>query len=201
MNKTKFTDSELEEAMIRIEDAIISYSKVEIKKSFVYVEIDGHPFRVRVYECGSEKNETIVLTLAYEFPQLHFMHLWTRLAERYRVVVFEHGSSGLNTKLDDSYGLDSSDAAEQWLIEWTVKVFSKLELPDKFHLMGQCWSANIVMYYASQHPERVLSYFNVSPLGSTSLERVSEPNYYSFPAYMLPKGVTPRQLMQKRISM
>ena len=65
MNRKGLTESEIENAMMETEDAIIAHSKIPIKKSFIYIEMEGKPFRVRVYECGSEKNETIVLTLAY----------------------------------------------------------------------------------------------------------------------------------------
>merc|ERR1712226_983911 len=76
---------------------------------------------------------TIVLSCGLMFPQLHWMYLWERLAERYRVVVFEHGSHGLNTKLNDCPGLQSSDAAEEWVIAYWTGVISKLDLPKKFH--------------------------------------------------------------------
>ena len=157
--KTEFTDSELEEAMLRSEDAIIAYSKVPIEKSFVYCNIEGHPFRIRVYECGSKQKETIVATFGYLHNQLHYMNLWTRLAERYRVVVFEHGSNGLNTKLKDCSGLQSVDAAEEWVIDWFTALISKLDLPEKFHMLGQCQSCHQVALYASKFPERILSLF------------------------------------------
>ena len=105
MNKTTLSDSEIEDTMLKTEDAIIAHSKISIVKSFIYFEMEGKPFRVRVYECGDKANQTLVCTFSYLYPQLHLMHLWTRLAEKYRIVVFEHGSLGLNTKLDDCYGL------------------------------------------------------------------------------------------------
>ena len=80
-------------------------------------------------------------------------------------------------------------------------MFSELNLPDMFHLMGQCWASNIVLYFASKFPERVLSFFNVAPLGATSVKRVSNIGDYSFPADMLPKGLSPRKLMERRILM
>ena len=38
-------------------------------------------------------------------------------------------------------------------------------------------------------------------MGATSVERISDMGEYSFPAYMLPKGLSPRKLIEKRILM
>ena len=103
------------------------------------------------------------------------MHLWTKLAERYRVVVFEHGSNGLNTKLNDCSGLQSSEAAERWVIDFFTEVISKLDLPQKFHLLGQCHSGHQVALYASKFPERILSLFQVTPMGTAPFEQNQKP--------------------------
>ena len=68
MTSKGLTDSEIENAMLETEDAIIAHSKIPIEKSFIYIEMDGKPFRVRVYECGDKANETLVYTFAYTYP-------------------------------------------------------------------------------------------------------------------------------------
>ena len=196
MNEKEFTDSELENAMIATEDAIIAHSKIPIQKSFVFINIDNKPFRVRVYECGNRDNQTLVCTLGYIFPQLHFMHFWTRLAEKFRVVVFEHGSCGLNTNLDDSYGLKSSEAAEEWVIDFNTQVFARLDIPTKFHLLGQCHSGHLISLYASKFPERVLSLFLVTPTGTAPFEQNQNTYLFDYRSYDIPKGHTQVSYME-----
>ena len=40
------------------------------------------------------------------------------LAKLYRIVMFDNCSWGLNTRLEKSSGLESPDAAEEWLRDW-----------------------------------------------------------------------------------
>ena len=64
----------------------------------------------------------------------------------------------------------SSAAAEDWCTEFLVRVFDKLDLPEKYHLIGLCYSGHPMALYASRHPERVLSYFGITPCGFASVE-------------------------------
>ena len=130
------TDSEWETAILRVEDKVISYSNIPISKSFTHIEMEGKPFRVRTYECGTKSNPTLVCMFAYMGPTAIFLHFWTLLAERYRVICVEKASIGLNTRLDTCWGSSSKEAAEEWTSEWIQKVFAKLDIPQKFHVIG-----------------------------------------------------------------
>ena len=52
------------------------------------------------------------------------------------MITFDIGSFGMNTRLKDSSGYASHEAAEEWMLDFTNKVFSKLDLPEKFLLAG-----------------------------------------------------------------
>ena len=69
-----------------------------------------------------------------------WIYMLKHLAEKYRLVLFDHGSWGLNTRLDASSGLESPEAAENWQREWIVKLMDALTgdntVPDKFYMAG-----------------------------------------------------------------
>ena len=68
------------------------------------------------------------------------------LAKLYRLVMFDNCSWGLNSRLEKSSGLESPEAAEEWLRDWIKQLFDKLTneniVPDKFFIAGHsmgCW--------------------------------------------------------------
>jgi cardiolipin-specific phospholipase len=73
--------------------------------------------------------------------------------------------------------LESSEAAEQWCIDWIVKTVDALDLPDKFLLAGHSYGGWIASVYASHRPERVEQLFLISPAG---LEAYNEKTYDPF---------------------
>ena len=93
------------------------------------------------------------------------------LAERYRLVLFDHGSWGLNSKLSECSGLASPEAAESWMREWIVKVIDALPLPETFLLAGHSIGGWLASQYASQHPNRVESLFLMSPAGTEAFDQ------------------------------
>ena len=44
---------------------MLSLCKTEVKKYFVDIEMEGKPFKVRTYECGSKNNPTLVFVSGY----------------------------------------------------------------------------------------------------------------------------------------
>ena len=75
-------------------------SGVNVRSSFIYFQMDGRPFRVRVFEIGDKSRETLVFMHGYLQSSLNFAipALFKPLADKYRVVFFDHGSTGLNTR-------------------------------------------------------------------------------------------------------
>ena len=53
--------------------------------------------------------------------------------------MFDNCCKGLNTRLDACSGLESPEAAEQWMIDFIVKTIDALDLPPKFLLAGHSY--------------------------------------------------------------
>ena len=76
--------------------------------------------------------------------------------------MFDTMSWGLNTRPKECSGIVSSDAAEQWQIEWTEKVMETLELPEKFFASGHSHGGWLMSLYASRNPDRIEALFLIS---------------------------------------
>ena len=115
MQKGYLTDDEWENAMSKAEDRVLQFSGIPIKKDFIWIEMDGKPFRVRTFDFGDRNKKTLVLVNGYNANALRHSNIFADLSERYRVVTFDHGSYGMNTKLRDCSGYASYEAAEEWM--------------------------------------------------------------------------------------
>ena len=95
--------------MDRCESRLIELSQCDVQLSFVNIEMDGKPFRVRKYAIGaeSEGKPTLVMVHGYAATGTYFFHLWKALSEHYRIVSFDNFGWGQNTRLQDSAGVDS----------------------------------------------------------------------------------------------
>ena len=76
--------------------------------------MEGKPFGVRTHIYGPENTnkKTLVLVHGYLGNSVGWLYVIKPLAETYRLVLFDHGSWGLNSKLSECYGLESPEAAE-----------------------------------------------------------------------------------------
>ena len=126
--------------------------------------MDGNPFRVRTFKFGDKTKKTLVMFGPINGSALLYVSIFSELAERYRVIAVEHGSHGMNTRLAECSGYASYEAAEEWLADWTQKVFVRLDLPEKFYLLGICFGCHLVCRYASTQPHRVEKLFLASPM-------------------------------------
>ena len=150
--------------MLETEDRLIELSDVSVNKDFVWIEMDGNQFRVRTFEFGDKAKKTMVIIGGYPFSVLRYVRIYKALSERYRVVLFEHGSFGMNTKLRECSGYASYEAAEDWMADFLQKVFSKLDLPEKICLAAICFGGSMAALYASQYPHRVEGLFCINPI-------------------------------------
>ena len=123
----------------------------DLTRTYTWIEMDGKPFGVRTHIYGSEKTnkKTLVLVHGYLSNSVGWLYMIKPLAEKYRLVLFDHGSWGLNSKLSECSGLASSEAAEDWMREWIVKVLDAMELPEKFCLAGHSIGGWLAAQYAS----------------------------------------------------
>ena len=86
--------------------------------------MEGKPFKVRTFYIGDDsKKKTLVLIHGYTGAAVLFYKMLYKLSQEYRIVMFDQGSWGLNTRLEKSKGLESAEAAEQWMEDWVDKVF------------------------------------------------------------------------------
>lgn len=97
-----------------------------------------------------------------------------RLAKEYRIVMFDNCCKGLNTKLEETKGIESPESAQEWMLEFITKTIDALSLPSKFLLAGHSYGGFLVSLYASKKPERVMSLFLLS---SANLEPFDESTY------------------------
>ena len=138
--------------------AFLSLCKLDLKKldrRYVMIEMEGKPFRVRVLVYGgdSSNKKTLCMTHGWLGNSTGWTWMLKPLAEHYRLVLFDCASWGLNTKLDKSVALESPEAAEVWLREWSVKLFDAMTdqgmVPDKFYLAGHSVGGWLAAQYAS----------------------------------------------------
>ena len=80
--------------------------------------MDNKPFGVRTHMHGAkdDRKKTLVMMHGYLGNSVGWLHMINPLAAKYRLVLFDHGSWGLNTRLAECSGLLSAEAAEQWMI-------------------------------------------------------------------------------------
>ena len=113
--------------------------------------MDGVPFDVRthVVEDSISDKPTLVLIHGYLGASINYTKMLKPLRVKYRLVLFDMAGFGLNSRLTQCSGTESPEAAERWLIEWLEKVFSKLDLPEKFNLAGHSAGGYLASLYAS----------------------------------------------------
>ena len=135
------------------------------------------PFRVRVFEIGDKTKKTLVITHGFSGCALSYYTMIHTLAKSYRLVLFDNCSWGLNTRVQTCEGLESPVKAEAWLIDWLVKVFDKLDLPEKFFLAGHSMGGYLMSLYASTAPQKVGGLFLLSPAGTEPYDPVTYDPY------------------------
>ena len=154
------------------------------ERKYVTIKVDGFDFNVRVIIFGDIGKPTLVLTHGYaSFAASHFMIL-KQLAEHYRVIMFDNSSWGANTRLDQCSGLESSEKADAYLLEWLKAFFDAIETdlptsPEKFYLYGHSNGGYQLGLYASQYPERIAKLFLNSPSGTRPFPNMQEYDPYT----------------------
>ena len=73
----------------------------KLERRYTMIEMEGKPFRVRtvIYGKKEEGKKTLVLTHSYLATSTYWSILLEPLSQHYRIVMFDHGSWGLNTRL------------------------------------------------------------------------------------------------------
>ena len=88
----------------------------KIDRRYMIIRMEGKPFRVRtiIYGAEEEGKKTLLMTHGFMGASAVWIYMLKHLAEKYRLVLFDHGSWGLNTRLDESAGMETPEAAENW---------------------------------------------------------------------------------------
>lgn len=159
-----------------------------------FIEVDGINFHL--LDEGNKIDEAVVLIHGH-FGSLHMYDSWVDiLKEHYRVVRFDITSHGLT-------GPDpTGDYTRERTTYLTEELFDKLDL-DKFHICGTSTGGSIALYYASKHPEKVLSLTLQCPGAmAPRMAKTKEDAGLPLPFYIL-TCITPRSLwsnMLKRMT-
>ena len=149
-----------EKNMERCEDEMLELSRIKsrITKSFTYIEMDQKPFRVRTFVVKPiiKESKTLVLLHGYVSSSVFFYKMLEPLARKYRIIMFENTSHGLNSRPTECSGMESPETAEAWHTEWIDKVINATPtLPEKFLMAGHSHGGFIASLYASKRPERI----------------------------------------------
>ena len=141
----------------------------KIEKFFVTIEMDGQPFRVRIYKGGDTNNKALVLLSGYVFA-LRNSHFFDNLAKKYNLFVIEQGSFGLNSRPKNCSGSESPDKSEEWMIDFLDKVIQMLDLPEKFLVLGYSMGCHNASLLSTRQSERIEAFMAVCPSGFESAE-------------------------------
>ena len=182
-----FSDENWLKYMEECEDRLIAFckSKDRIKKDFVYIEMDGKPFRVRTITISPENEtkdtETLLLVHGFWSAALIFYRMFDALSKNYKVICIDSLSHGINSRPETCSGIVSPEAAEAWQLDWFEKVVNALpDLGHRFLLSGHSHGGWLVSLYASQHPERVEQLFLICPGGMLHYDPATYNPYRQF---------------------
>lgn len=117
------------------------------------------------------------MTHGYATFALSHYTLFKRLAKHYRVVIFDNGSWGGNTRLEQTSALDSPERADAVMLEWLKGFFDAIDhlLPPKFLVYAPSNGGYQMGLYASAYPERIEKLFLCCPVGFAGLEADYDP--------------------------
>ena len=117
--------------------------------------MEGKPFNVRVLVIGKkeENKKTLCMTHGYMGNSTVWGYMINPLAEKYRLVLFDNITFGLNTRVEKSVASESPEAAEVWMRAWIVKLMDEMTkekiVPNKFFFASHSCGAWLSAQYAS----------------------------------------------------
>lgn len=113
-----------------------------------YVEADGARLFYRSFGSG----EPVIVLHGGPSPGHDYLLPWmTRLADRFRLIVYDHRGTGRSTR-----GTEEEALTRQLFVEDVERVRERLDL-GRVHLVGHSWGGLLAIEYALAHPERLRS--------------------------------------------
>ena len=87
-----------------------------MKRGYIHIEMDSKPFAVRTLEVDDSEapKKTLVLMHGFLSASVCFYRILKSLSEKYRLVLFDTMSWGLNTRPEQCSGMASVEASEAW---------------------------------------------------------------------------------------
>ena len=137
-------------------------------------EFEGKPFKARYFVFGDESKPVLLMTHGFAGYSLDHFMIFKKLAAEFRVIFFDNGSWGGNTRVQSTAGMESPEKAEEVILSWLRAFIDKLSevnlLPEKFNFYGHSNGGYQAGLYAAHHPERILKLFCNSPSGFEGLK-------------------------------
>jgi pimeloyl-ACP methyl ester carboxylesterase len=121
-----------------------------------YVDVDGHPVRVR--ECGPEAGVPVVLIHGIGRSLEDWQPTQDLLATDHRVISLDLPGFGLTRRMKGHWGLEGFARA-------VVSLLATLEEHRPVHVMGNSLGGAVAMTLAANHPDRVASLLLVNSAG------------------------------------
>jgi len=150
-----------------------------------FIDVDGIKFHV--LDEGNKDGEVVVLIHGH-FGSLHMYDGWVDILKKdYRVVRFDITSHGLT-------GPDPTGDYTRERTNYLAKeLFDILNL-ENFHICGTSTGGSVALYYASKHPEKVLSLTvqcpgSMAPRMAKTKEEAGLPLPFSILAWITPRSL------------
>ncbi len=121
-----------------------------------YVEVDGHPVRVR--ESGPADGEPVVLVHGIGRSLEDWQPTQDLLADDHRVISLDLPGFGLTRRMKGHWGLEGFARA-------VVALLDALDEKRPVHVMGNSLGGAVAMTLAANHPDRVASLLLVNSAG------------------------------------
>ena len=134
---------------------------------YTVINVKGQNLAVRTFIYNDDRSKkTLLMTHGYAMAAPFYVGIIPKLAQHYRIVMFDNLAWGLNSKTDEvGDALESPEKAEAWIVEWWEKLIAALgdDLPPRFYLSAHSLGGYQAMLYACYHPERIEGMFLQSP--------------------------------------
>lgn len=182
------SDESWQEEMEGLERQLFAEGDLDLYKltsKYTMIKMEGKDYAVRTHIYNDDKDKkTLLMTHGFGMSGvLTSFKIAKPLAEHYRLVIFDNGGFGLNTKITEKpeQALSSPDASEAYIVEWWKQYVDTLtengDLPPKFYLTAHSAGGLQAMLYASFCPERIEALFLQSPAGSEEYNEVTYDPY------------------------
>ena len=121
------SDQDWQSEMEDLEMQLFNEGDIDVEKltrKYTIIQMEGKDYAVRTCIYNDDKDKkTLLMTHGFGMSgALTAFKIMKPLAEHYRLVIFDHGGFGLNTKIQETEALSSPEASEAYIVEWWTKL-------------------------------------------------------------------------------